>query len=245
MIKHAAACAAGPGRGTPARYTSSYTLIFRERRSLNVRSITSAQRRPCASDVSWSNERQSTNRVLKEDVVTRVERGMLWWFGHRERMNENRPTKQMYRAKVCDGKEQFRVQAGAAAGTTDFQQIRSGRIRIVVPPQVSRLPRPASGQRGGLKVRFLRYAIKILGGCTSLGSRAITTVYSDSDSCEIFIGVSRQENGLECRDGKRHCAVTPRYPHCAAALDSFGCTPTICANTTHFYPNFTLNLTNI
>ncbi|GBP66815.1 hypothetical protein EVAR_59512_1 [Eumeta japonica] len=41
---------------------------------------------------------------LKEDVVTRVERGMLRWFGHRERMNERRLTKQIYRANVSDGK---------------------------------------------------------------------------------------------------------------------------------------------
>ncbi|GBP03576.1 hypothetical protein EVAR_101885_1 [Eumeta japonica] len=40
---------------------------------------------------------------LKEDVVTRVERGMLWWFDHLERMNESRPTKQIYKANLCDG----------------------------------------------------------------------------------------------------------------------------------------------
>ncbi|GBP04793.1 hypothetical protein EVAR_3723_1 [Eumeta japonica] len=41
---------------------------------------------------------------LKEVVVTRVERGMLRRFGHLERMNERRLTKQIYRANVCDGK---------------------------------------------------------------------------------------------------------------------------------------------
>ncbi|GBP63959.1 hypothetical protein EVAR_25110_1 [Eumeta japonica] len=41
---------------------------------------------------------------LKEEVVTRVERGMLRWFGHLERMNESRLTKQMCRVNVCDGK---------------------------------------------------------------------------------------------------------------------------------------------
>ncbi|GBP28611.1 hypothetical protein EVAR_85810_1 [Eumeta japonica] len=41
---------------------------------------------------------------LKEDEVIRVERDMLQWFGHLERMNESRLTKQMYRANVCDGK---------------------------------------------------------------------------------------------------------------------------------------------
>ncbi|GBP46579.1 hypothetical protein EVAR_21735_1 [Eumeta japonica] len=38
---------------------------------------------------------------LKEDVVTRVERGMLRWFGHGK--DENKLTKQN-RANVCDGK---------------------------------------------------------------------------------------------------------------------------------------------
>ncbi|GBP56939.1 hypothetical protein EVAR_33996_1 [Eumeta japonica] len=41
---------------------------------------------------------------LKEDVVTKVERGILWWFSHLERINESRLTKQIYRANVCDGK---------------------------------------------------------------------------------------------------------------------------------------------
>ncbi|GBP85578.1 hypothetical protein EVAR_64569_1 [Eumeta japonica] len=41
---------------------------------------------------------------LKEDVVTRVEKGMLRWFGHLERMNESRLTKQIYRVNVWDGK---------------------------------------------------------------------------------------------------------------------------------------------
>ncbi|GBP23536.1 hypothetical protein EVAR_12817_1 [Eumeta japonica] len=41
---------------------------------------------------------------LKEDVVTKVERSMLRWFGHLERMNESGLTKQIYRANVCDEK---------------------------------------------------------------------------------------------------------------------------------------------
>ncbi|GBP60318.1 hypothetical protein EVAR_26730_1 [Eumeta japonica] len=41
---------------------------------------------------------------LKEEVVTGVERGMLLWFGHLERMKESGLTKQIYRANVCDGK---------------------------------------------------------------------------------------------------------------------------------------------
>ncbi|GBP39596.1 hypothetical protein EVAR_26679_1 [Eumeta japonica] len=41
---------------------------------------------------------------LKEDVVTRAERGMLRWFGHLERMDESGLTKQISRTNVCDGK---------------------------------------------------------------------------------------------------------------------------------------------
>ena len=37
---------------------------------------------------------------MKEDVVTKIEKGMLRWFGHVERMNEERWTKQIYEAKV-------------------------------------------------------------------------------------------------------------------------------------------------
>ncbi|GBP32435.1 Indole-3-acetaldehyde oxidase [Eumeta japonica] len=38
----------------------------------------------------------------KEDGVTRVERGMLRWFGHLERMNKSRLAKQICRGNVCD-----------------------------------------------------------------------------------------------------------------------------------------------
>ncbi|KAI5635653.1 reverse transcriptase (RNA-dependent DNA polymerase) domain-containing protein [Phthorimaea operculella] len=37
---------------------------------------------------------------IKEDVVTGIEKGMLRWFGHVERMNERRLTKQVYMANV-------------------------------------------------------------------------------------------------------------------------------------------------
>ncbi|KAJ2951368.1 hypothetical protein O0L34_g13509 [Tuta absoluta] len=37
---------------------------------------------------------------IKEDIVTGVEKGMLRWFGHVERMNERRLTKQVYMASV-------------------------------------------------------------------------------------------------------------------------------------------------
>ena len=37
---------------------------------------------------------------LKEDVVTKIEKSMLRWFGHVERMNEERLTKKVYKASV-------------------------------------------------------------------------------------------------------------------------------------------------
>ncbi|CAH1645106.1 unnamed protein product [Spodoptera littoralis] len=37
---------------------------------------------------------------LKDDVVTRIEKGMLRWFGHVERMDESRVTKEVYRADM-------------------------------------------------------------------------------------------------------------------------------------------------
>jgi hypothetical protein len=37
---------------------------------------------------------------LKDDVVTRIERGMLRWFGHFERMNDERMTKKIWKTGV-------------------------------------------------------------------------------------------------------------------------------------------------
>ncbi|KAF9815912.1 hypothetical protein SFRURICE_009810 [Spodoptera frugiperda] len=37
---------------------------------------------------------------LKDDVVTRIEKGMLRWFGHVERMDESRFTKEIYKANM-------------------------------------------------------------------------------------------------------------------------------------------------
>jgi hypothetical protein len=37
---------------------------------------------------------------IKEDVVTKIEMNMLRWFGHVERMNEKRLTKEIYEADV-------------------------------------------------------------------------------------------------------------------------------------------------
>ncbi|GBP47835.1 hypothetical protein EVAR_43526_1 [Eumeta japonica] len=42
-------------------------------------------------------------RGLK-DVVTKVQKGMLHWLGHLQRMNDRRLKKQIYRAIVCGGK---------------------------------------------------------------------------------------------------------------------------------------------
>ncbi|GBP56771.1 hypothetical protein EVAR_91423_1 [Eumeta japonica] len=56
---------------------------------------------------------------LKEDVVTRVEGDMSRWFGHLERMNERRLTRQIYRANVCDEKEPMALkdlEPGAQSG---------------------------------------------------------------------------------------------------------------------------------
>jgi hypothetical protein len=37
---------------------------------------------------------------VKEDVVTKIEKNMLRWFGHIERMDERRLTKEVYEADV-------------------------------------------------------------------------------------------------------------------------------------------------
>ncbi|KAF9790000.1 hypothetical protein SFRURICE_002365 [Spodoptera frugiperda] len=37
---------------------------------------------------------------LKDDLVTRIEKGMLRWFGHVERMDDNRFTKEVYKANM-------------------------------------------------------------------------------------------------------------------------------------------------
>ena len=37
---------------------------------------------------------------VKEGVVTKIERGMLRWFGHVERMDERRVTKEVYKVKM-------------------------------------------------------------------------------------------------------------------------------------------------
>ncbi|GBP24444.1 hypothetical protein EVAR_19320_1 [Eumeta japonica] len=49
---------------------------------------------------------------LKEDVVTRVERGMFLWFGHLERMNESRLTNNIYTGYLCYGRYNLRPFGG-------------------------------------------------------------------------------------------------------------------------------------
>ncbi|GBP05451.1 hypothetical protein EVAR_2978_1 [Eumeta japonica] len=72
---------------------------------------------------------------LKEDVVTRVERSMLRWFGRRERMNESRLTKEMYRANVYNGK------VGKGHGRKSYADHTGG---ILKKGQILSTPKPTS-----------------------------------------------------------------------------------------------------
>ncbi|GBO98611.1 hypothetical protein EVAR_162_1 [Eumeta japonica] len=58
---------------------------------------------------------------LKEDVVTKVERSMLRWFGRLGRMNESRLTKQIYRANNGRGRSR-----GARCFVADYGATGSG-----------------------------------------------------------------------------------------------------------------------
>jgi hypothetical protein len=44
----------------------------------------------------------------KEDVVTKIEKNMLRWFGHVERMDERRLTKEIYKADLGGNAERER-----------------------------------------------------------------------------------------------------------------------------------------
>ncbi|GBP05046.1 hypothetical protein EVAR_3392_1 [Eumeta japonica] len=71
---------------------------------------------------------------LKEDVTTRTESGMLRWFDHLERMNQSRPTKQIYRTNVIERSQVRNVAqvVNSAAGWTS-------------PDALSPSPRAAAG----------------------------------------------------------------------------------------------------
>ncbi|GBP05657.1 hypothetical protein EVAR_5010_1 [Eumeta japonica] len=52
----------------------------------------------------YGNSDVRDRRGLKDDVVTTVEKNMLQWFDHLDRMNESRLAKQIYRTNMCDGR---------------------------------------------------------------------------------------------------------------------------------------------
>ncbi|GBP89017.1 hypothetical protein EVAR_36611_1 [Eumeta japonica] len=65
-------------------------------------------------------------RMEKENVVTRVEKGVLRWFGHLERMNEGGLTKQIYRADVCDERVDKNPRKSERAKKISCAQISGG-----------------------------------------------------------------------------------------------------------------------
>ncbi|GBP26899.1 hypothetical protein EVAR_16481_1 [Eumeta japonica] len=52
---------------------------------------------------------------MKEDLLTRIEKDMLQWFGHLEKMNESKLTKQMCRANMCREKSASADTVGSTA----------------------------------------------------------------------------------------------------------------------------------
>ncbi|GBP81541.1 hypothetical protein EVAR_57186_1 [Eumeta japonica] len=81
-----------------------------ERQKKNENRINAVKMRSLRGICGMSGKDRCRNRdgrercALKADVVTRVKRSMLQCFGHLERMDESRLTKQIYRANVCDEK---------------------------------------------------------------------------------------------------------------------------------------------
>jgi hypothetical protein len=51
-----------------------------------------------SSHVRWTKIREECG--VKEDVVTKIEKNMLRWFGHVEGMDETRLTKEIYKADL-------------------------------------------------------------------------------------------------------------------------------------------------
>ena len=45
---------------------------------------------------------------LKESVIIKMHKGMLRWFGHVERMEDERLTKKIYNAKACERRSRGR-----------------------------------------------------------------------------------------------------------------------------------------
>jgi hypothetical protein len=63
---------------------------------------------------------------VKEDVVTKFKKNMFRWFGHVERMNERRLTKEIYEADVGANAGTFLDQIGEVL---EKNQVRSTRNR--------------------------------------------------------------------------------------------------------------------
>jgi hypothetical protein len=55
---------------------------------------------PCLEVTLSRNEVIREECGVKEDVMTKIEKNMLRWFGHEERMDERRLTKKIYEADV-------------------------------------------------------------------------------------------------------------------------------------------------
>ncbi|GBP12987.1 hypothetical protein EVAR_79323_1 [Eumeta japonica] len=125
---------------------------------------------------------------LKEDVVTRVERGMLRRFGRLERMDESGLKKQIYRANVCDG--QTLSSRPRRPSCRSQRRQASRRSHGAIPHASERLQKRklterANAERSGPRQRHARNPITSAGTIrcdvtrrtlTSASSRLITAV---------------------------------------------------------------------